>query len=71
MPTSGRPAGGAYPQAEQYLSLAHASDQAFEQLVNYFSQVEEPTMIVMYGDHQPKLEDGFYEYLTGRDDAAL
>ena len=66
VPTSGRPAGGAYPQAEQYLSLAHASDQAFEQLVNYFSQVEEPTMIVMYGDHQPKLEDGFYEYLTGK-----
>ena len=66
VPTSGRPAGGAYPQAEQYLSLAHASDQAFEQLVNYFSQVEEPTMIVMYGDYQPKLEDGFYEYLTGK-----
>ena len=66
VPTSGRPAGGEYPQAEQYLSLAHASDQAFEQLVNYFSQVEEPTMIVMYGDHQPKLEDGFYEYLTGK-----
>ena len=66
VPTSGRPAGGAYPQAEQYRSLAHASDQAFEQLVNYFSQVEEPTMIVMYGDHQPKLEDGFYEYLTGK-----
>ena len=66
VPTADRPAGGAYPQAEQYLSLAHASDQAFEQLVNYFSQVEEPTMIVMYGDHQPKLEDGFYEYLTGK-----
>ena len=66
VPTADRPAGGAYPQAEQYLSLAHASDQAFEQLVDYFSQVEEPTMIVMYGDHQPKLEDGFYEYLTGK-----
>ena len=23
-------------------------------------------MIVMDGDHQPKLEDGFYEYLTGK-----
>ena len=31
----------------------HLSDQALEKLVNYFSGVEEKTLIVFFGDHQP------------------
>lgn len=50
-----------YPQAEAYLSLANESDKAFEQLVEYFSNEEAPTMIVMFGDHFPGLSDGFYD----------
>lgn len=38
---------------DQYLSLVHLSDQALEKLVNYFSGVEEKTLIVFFGDHQP------------------
>lgn len=38
---------------EQYLSLIEQSDQALEQLINYFSNVDEKTMIVFFGDHQP------------------
>jgi len=38
---------------EQYLSLLKVSDAEFERLVTYFSQVEEDTMIVFFGDHQP------------------
>ncbi|WP_373219883.1 hypothetical protein [Blautia obeum] len=32
-------------------------------LIGYFEKVNEPTMIVMFGDHWPKLEDGFYSKL--------
>ena len=38
---------------ERYLSLIKVSDEAFSQLVGYFSQVDEPTVILMFGDHQP------------------
>ena len=36
-----------------YLSLMKLSDQAIEALVNYFSEEEENTIIVFFGDHQP------------------
>ena len=45
-----------YPEAQTYLSLARESDKAFQNLVEYFEKVDEPTMIVMFGDHWPKLE---------------
>lgn len=51
--------------ANQYLSLVHATDEAFEYLINYFSQVEEPTIILLFGDHQPQLSTSFYETLMG------
>ena len=38
---------------ERYLSLIKISDEAFAQLVEYFSVVDEPTVILMFGDHQP------------------
>lgn len=39
--------------AEKYLTLIRKSDEALEQLVTYFEQVDEPTVIVFFGDHQP------------------
>lgn len=51
--------------AEVYLSLIKESDSAFEYLTSYFSKVDEPTMIVMFGDHFPQLSDEFYEELYG------
>lgn len=56
---------GYYPQAERYLSLMRASDQAFEELISYFEEVDEPTIVVMFGDHQPSVEQEFYEELYG------
>lgn len=38
---------------ERYLSLIKISDEAFAQLIGYFSKVDEPTIILMFGDHQP------------------
>lgn len=55
-----------YPEAETYLSLARESDQAFQELVDYFEKVDEPTMIVMFGDHWPQLEEGFVDQLFGK-----
>lgn len=60
-----------YPFAKMYLSLLHHSDTAFAQLIAYFEQVEEPTMIVMFGDHWPNLDPGFWVELFGKDLASL
>lgn len=60
-----------YPSAEMYLSLAKRSDEAFEGLIEYFSEVEEPTMIVMFGDHWPNLDWGFFSQLYGKDFGTL
>lgn len=38
---------------DQYLSLIRLSDQALEDLVQYFSSQTEKTVIVFFGDHQP------------------
>ena len=40
-------------QLDQYLSLMKVSDQEFENLVAYFENKEEKTIIVFFGDHQP------------------
>ena len=56
---------GYYPKTENYLSLLKRSDQAFSELISYFSQVQEPTVICMFGDHQPSIEEEFYEEIMG------
>jgi len=52
-----------FPEAEQYLSLIRETDQALEYLIEYYKESEQPTLIMMFGDHQPSLEPGFYEEL--------
>ena len=38
---------------DHYLSLIRLTDQSLEKLVDYFSNVDEKTVIVFFGDHQP------------------
>ncbi len=38
---------------ENYLTLMKISDDAFRDLINHFRQVSKPTIVVMFGDHQP------------------
>lgn len=45
---------------DTYLNLIKLTDNAFQMMVEYFQEVEEPTIICMFGDHQPKLYDDFY-----------
>ena len=42
-----------HPATENYLTLIKESDAAFKELTEYFSAQEEPTVILMFGDHQP------------------
>jgi len=60
-----------YPETEEYLSLANASDAALEDLVSYFAAQDEPTVIVFFGDHLPKLKDAFYSDILDKDIASL
>jgi hypothetical protein len=50
---------------ERYLSLSRETDEALEYLIEYFKAYEEPTIIVMFGDHYPDLPDEFTESLSG------
>lgn len=54
------------PQTEQYLTMIRESDLAFKYLLDYYKNVDEPTMIVMFGDHQPAVETEFYEAVFGK-----
>lgn len=54
-----------YIKADKYLSLIKASDDAFKGLIEYFSKVDEPTLICMFGDHQPSVENEFIAELLG------
>ncbi len=57
-----------YPKTNRYLSLVKASDTAFEELINYFKKVKEPTIICMFGDHQPSIETEFVAKTIGVND---
>lgn len=58
------------PQVEEYLSLAHETDQAFAELVEYFSNVEEDTIILLFGDHQPSLGGDVNDLLADSDEGS-
>ncbi len=49
----------------RYLSLVKESDEALQYLIEYFEDYDEPTMIVMFGDHFPSQDSGVEEYLSG------
>ena len=38
---------------ENYLTLVKKSDEAFAELIRYYSNQTKPTIILMFGDHQP------------------
>ena len=47
------------------MNLIKESDDAFKKLISYFKKVKEPTIIVMFGDHQPGFTDSVYDSLMG------
>lgn len=53
-----------YMQLMEYLSLIKETDAAFEEFINYFENVDEKTIILMFGDHQPGLNADVYDALN-------
>lgn len=58
---------GEYPQTEIYLSLIHESDHALEELLVKLKSIDEPTVVLFFGDHLPNIEIEFYEELFGKE----
>ncbi|HFI0214487.1 TPA: LTA synthase family protein [Streptococcus suis] len=49
-----------YLAETEFLTSMQKTDEAFADLIQFFSSYKEPTVIVMYGDHQPSLSQEFY-----------
>jgi len=60
-----------YANVEQYLSLVRESDKDLQMLVDYFSKQEEPTIILLYGDHQPIAFSDFNDKLMKEEKADI
>lgn len=54
-----------YSDVEQYLALLQRSDEALKTLIEYFKAIEDKTIVVFYGDHQPNLDNNFLEEVHG------
>lgn len=52
-----------YPEAKTYLSLIKLSEEAIANLVDYYKDSDEKTLICIFGDHQASIEDSYYEEL--------
>lgn len=61
-----RTEGTNYSDLNTYLSVLDKSDDALETLISYFENVEEDTVILLFGDHHPLLPDSFYEEVYGK-----
>ena len=51
-----------------YFTSLKKSDEAFKDLIEYFREFDEPTVIVMYGDHHPALSESFNEKFIDKED---
>lgn len=58
-----------YVQLEEYLSLVKYTDEAFQKLIEYYSTQEKPTIVVLFGDHQPGLDAEIYDAMKGEDES--
>lgn len=52
------------PDLGYYLSLIKYSDEMFENLINYYKNTDEPTVILLTGDHQPRIHDESMDSIT-------
>lgn len=48
-----------YQDVVNYMTLIREADTALANLLEYFSKQEEPTVVCLFGDHQPELNDNF------------
>jgi len=53
-----------YQQTNQYVELAKMSDDAFKELIDYYSNDERATIVLFFGDHQPSLGSEYGELFS-------
>lgn len=63
---NGSECAGRFPRADEYLSLLRMSDEALKSLIEACESWEEPTLVIVFGDHQPYLDEAFYEEMFGK-----
>ena len=51
---------------DEYLTVVRESDSALRELLTYFERQEDPVVIVFFGDHQPKLDNDFYDRIKNK-----
>lgn len=54
-------------EAMVYLTLMHESDKAFQKLIEALQDMDEPVVLLLFGDHQPNASDEFIRYAHGGD----
>ena len=50
---------------ERFLTLERETDDALQYLIEYFEACDEPTLILVFGDHYPTLPEEFTESISG------
>lgn len=51
--------------ADEYLNLVNVSDNDFKELVSFFENYDEPTIICVFGDHQPSIYNYYLDIAYG------
>ena len=62
-----RPVGFDSVDSMVYLTLMHESDKAFQKLIEALQDMDEPVVLLLFGDHQPNASDEFIRYAHGGD----
>lgn len=52
--------------AVQFMNLMRLSDEALEKLIDYYRNVDEETVIILFGDHQPRISGEFYDAMRAQ-----
>lgn len=61
----------AFVAENEFFTSLKKTDEAFENLITFFKNYSEPTIVIMYGDHQPSLSETFYDtYLDSENPSA-
>lgn len=59
---------GNYPKATEYLRLIQQTDRAFASFTQMLEELDEPTVVLMFGDHLPSVEQEFLDAVLSPDD---
>ena len=52
-------------EVEGYLNYAHESDKEIGRLIEYFKKTDDPTLVVVFGDHAPRFDTSYYQKILG------